>query len=186
MTQCHCGIESTWCKYIHVLSRYIDLASRYSNLTSPEPQPTLHFMDALLHHPTIHHPHSTSPPRYIIPTIHHPHHTSSLPYIAPPYIIPPYIAPSIHHPHHTSSHQTSSPPYFTPTIYYPLHTSSPSYNSYYLHCVAVANASIYMAIHMSITRTCSTETRHPYPSKNKLFHHVILPLKRVFGYLVVN
>ena len=42
----------------------------------------------------------------------------------------------------------------------------------YLHCVAVANVSIYMAIYLSRTRTCSTETRHPY---------VIIPLKNVFS-----
>ena len=123
--------------------------------------------------PPVHHPHDTSPhhtsspryitPPYIIPTIHRPRHISS----------PPYIAPFIHHSHHTSPlhtlslpnitptmhhlHHTSSPPYITTTIHHPLHTSSPPYNSDYLHCVAVANVSIYMAIHLSRTRTRITK-----------------------------
>ena len=154
------------------LSRYSDLASQYSELlTSPESQPTLHFIEALLHHPTIHHPHDTSPP-----TIHHPHHTSSPRYITPtihhPYrtctsprhisshhtSTPLYIIPIIHHPTIHYPLHTSSPPYITPTIYYPLHTSSTPYNSDYLHCVDVANASIYMAIHLSRTRTPSGQS----------------------------
>ena len=96
-----------------MLSRYTYFRTKgsggFRSIFSDQSQPTLYFLDVLLHNshdtsspqyisPTIHHPHHTSPPRYIIPTIHHPHHTSS-----PPYILPPYTIPTIHRPHHTYS-----------------------------------------------------------------------------------
>ena len=110
-----------------MLSRYTYFRTKgsggFRSIFSDQPQPTLYFLDALLHNA-----HDTSSPQYIIPTIHRPHHTSS----------PPYITPTIHHPHHTSSspyitstihipHHTWSPPYITPAIHHPRHTSPPPY-----------------------------------------------------------
>ena len=134
-----------------MLNRYAYFRTKgFRSIFSDEPQPTLYFLDALLHNP-----HDTSTPQYIIPTIHHPtihhpHHTSSSPYITSTIhhrhntSSPPYITPTIHHPRHTSSspyiiptihhlHHTSSPPYIIPTIHHPtihhLHHTSPHHTS---------------------------------------------------------
>ena len=122
-----------------MLNRYTYFRTKgsggFRSILSDQPQPTLYFLDALLHNP-----HDTSSPQYIIPAIHHPHHTSP----------PRYITPTIHHPHHTSSspyitstihhrHNTSSPPYITPTIHHPRHTSYIHVYSQNRWCDIVAN-----------------------------------------------
>ena len=100
-----------------MLNRYTYFRTKgsggFRSIFSDQPQPTLYFLDALLHNP-----HDTSTPQYIIPTIHHPHHTS--PYDTSS---PPYITPTIHHPHHTYSHHTYSSSYMIPIIHHPRHTS---------------------------------------------------------------
>ena len=92
----------------------------FRSIFSDEPQPTLYFLDALLHNP-----HDTSTPQYIIPPIHHPHHTSPPRYIIPTIHHPhaPYIILTIHHLHHTYSHHTYSSSYMIPIIHHPRHTA---------------------------------------------------------------
>ena len=143
-----------------MLNRYTYFRTKgsggFRSIFSDEPQPTLYFLDALLHNPhdtstpqdiipTIHHPHHTSPPRYIIPTIHHPHHTSSS----------PYITSTIHH-----RHNTSSSPYIIPTIHHPHHTSPPPYIISTIH-------------HPTIHHLHHTYSHHTYSSSYMIpiIHH---------------
>ena len=128
-----------------MLSRYTYFRTKgsggFRSIFSDQPQPTLYFLDALLHNP-----HDTSPPQYIILTIHHLHHTSP----------PQYIIPTIHYPHHTYSSS-----YMIPTIHHLRHTSPPPYIVPVWSCIIPNHTPSFY------TRCPRTFTMKPTPTMRK-------------------